>query len=1497
MEYEEEQYDERMLTEVSDVFALSEAQWNALTPAEQAEYEKADEVAEYVSLPASADPDQPLSAAPAMNAALDEIASGAPASRTNPNERGLPVRLNPAAALRAMVQSADAEARRQVEADRKAEADRAAATGHATGFRREKRARNPSANSPTDSGKKAKASHPVPDHNAMDIDLTEAKPAKRRPKSFEHFWKPVVRPCAARIGGPGDEIMGDPITRPPGWDLKVSIDPGKLGLPSIGLNFKFAKDGIDSKRDPNHYNSFAVGWEPGVKIGSEWMMENMIVERAANPSDPNMKDFTFPPEIQKLCKNQDQIDSLFCMVFKSNVHKTSAMDVDWAKSLGKDNAAPFNNLRRMYSATDPSYMVTLWFTSPTYSIDGFLNGCLQPLANAVEDHTPPFHQYLDENDEPILDFDRLPTVKDIGNGMYLKYPKVTDAKGKKVQSVQPSYLTLPKTVTWDSIKSFRITFGVPIVRDGQFNDGLYVRLEDDWHGCFIQKMPNLEFDGRNLEADPIMRDAYQIGVRMARDRNTGLKHAIPEAGSIITFDFHNGTAKKGHETIKGDICLGRVEPLGGKDWLDKTGTDFCVVMSKPRRSTAKLHPYAFARNVPDSGLTYAKLRVKINRTAAYRDMDALKKFCDPEFAPELLDPIRLAFWSDPSKTGIKTDLTMGPAHDRSEENKKSYDRILIDMKRKRKTNRSQDDVLWSASHMRSNITVVQGPPGAGKTRTLRDKAIALAKIGHKIACVASSNVAVDTDAEAVWRGLSPEDRKVIKCLRLETDGAERAQRLIKANYAFYTGAQGEADKPPEYIGAKEAQDNPAIRNALDSLCLAFATRQEYAAKMVKQYDNLNDSYKAVQNYDGMKRSNVPTGMTLDYRMFEIREEDKQQAILDYEEAKSQLTPEEYTRRVANGEMTIAMFDKSRKYEDCIRNYRAKNGKVTRQERRELEDETDIMVERVLAETVILFTTASNCGGALLEESRSFVPTVLFCDETGQISIASLCVPLTTFEKWEGIFLFGDIQQLEPTAISGRYNEFILNAKMSPLSLLAIKDFETEMLDEQYRMSPACSSFPREQFYDGKGLKDSAEVTIDNEIRETMRATTLRLNVTGDKGQGSEYVVTDVKNGCSRVELNGTSLVNYANADCIINMITRFLLTRVIKASMIKVLVYYQGQRRLLKRKIAETEWTPEQKAAIEISTVDSFQGREARIIIVDMVAAKDNLVDSTVREEDTAEDDEDIGTEDYVKVGTVTGHVRSPNRLNVALTRGRDATIVLCQAALLVASTRKKRGKQYNAPANMIGNARDRNCLFEDSTEDSHPDSVALRQQLGEKRVADERAAKRRTTLDFIAEGRANWKMLSNLAAIPKAAPFKHYRTRQGHTTRPIGNPELVAKADAHDAELEANRIEAARVASIATAEAEAENKRALDLALKESLGSSQFPPLPPAAIPDLSVQATNTTANDEYREDSSSDETDWQADDKSDYAPGAFSDEEGEGKIGSEFGELEAGEEEAQFG
>ena len=369
-------------------------------------------------LPSSADPSQPLSASPAMGAALEEIASGAPVSMSRSNAPRPADGLNPAEILRAKV-----KAQEQVEAVRKAEADKAATTGQAARPRPEKMNRTVSVSSATESGKKVKGDHPEPDPNAMDV--THEKPAKNRPTSFNNLFKIERAWTAVMIGEDLDEIMGDPFANPTGWSVRINLDPGKIGQPSLGLDFRFAKDGTDSS-DAEHYNSFAVGWEPGVRIEDKFQMESFHAEHATHPTYSELLPFTFPAALRKLCKRQEDEDRLFCVTFKSNAHKSSPMNVEWAKAL-KHGAGdiPYNNLKRMYSAKDRSYSVSAWFMiPPLLTLTRIYSECIQPFTKAVKEHTPPSHKHLEKDDELMTKLDPksdleametepIPTLEDI----------------------------------------------------------------------------------------------------------------------------------------------------------------------------------------------------------------------------------------------------------------------------------------------------------------------------------------------------------------------------------------------------------------------------------------------------------------------------------------------------------------------------------------------------------------------------------------------------------------------------------------------------------------------------------------------------------------------------------------------------------------------------------------------------------------------------------------------------------------------------------------------------------------------------------------------------------------------------------------------------------------------------------------------------------------------------------------------------------------------------
>ena len=289
---------------------------------------------------------------------------------------------------------------------------------------------------------------------------------------------------------------------------------------------------------------------------------------------------------------------------------------------------------------------------------------------------------------------------------------------------------LPKVVTWNSIKSFHITHGVPIVRDMQYTKGLHIGLEADWHRIYLQRMPSMKSGGEVFQPSHQMKNTCMAGIRLTRDAN-GAKEAIPEPGSTIS--NADTTKRKPHERNQRELCISRVDTFGGKSFLEKTTTDFCVLLTMPRNHKFPLKNTSMLK--PDHELAAAKISVKVNLLPAKRDAKAFRTFCNEKYLPELLDPIRLAFWSESSHAPAEVvDLTERPAHARSKDNKAKYQSILRDMKEKWESNESQDAVLMAPSTMQNEIAVVQGPRGVGKTRTLRDMIIALTKAGHKVLC-------------------------------------------------------------------------------------------------------------------------------------------------------------------------------------------------------------------------------------------------------------------------------------------------------------------------------------------------------------------------------------------------------------------------------------------------------------------------------------------------------------------------------------------------------------------------------------------------------------------------------------------------------------------------------------------------------------------------------------------------------------------------------------------
>ncbi|KAI9764370.1 MAG: hypothetical protein M1840_008508 [Geoglossum simile] len=111
------------------------------------------------------------------------------------------------------------------------------------------------------------------------------------------------------------------------------------------------------------------------------------------------------------------------------------------------------------------------------------------------------------------------------------------------------------------------------------------------------------------------------------------------------------------------------------------------------------------------------------------------------------------------------------------------------------------------------------------------------------------------------------------------------------------------------------------------------------------------------------------------------------------------------------------------------------------------------------------------------------------------------------------------------------------------------------------------------------------------------------------------------------ELKGTSKVNLANADIIRDVVRSMISDGGIDPRAMMIICYYKAQVRLISNELRRTG-----NSSVRVATVDSSQGGESEVVIIDTVTPGG----------------------DYP-----LGFVKDPNRLNVALTRARDGLVVV----------------------------------------------------------------------------------------------------------------------------------------------------------------------------------------------------------------------------------------------
>jgi regulator of nonsense transcripts 1 len=264
-----------------------------------------------------------------------------------------------------------------------------------------------------------------------------------------------------------------------------------------------------------------------------------------------------------------------------------------------------------------------------------------------------------------------------------------------------------------------------------------------------------------------------------------------------------------------------------------------------------------------------------------------------------------------------------------------------------------------------------------------------------------------------------------------------------------------------------------------------------------------------------------------------------------------------------------------------------------------------------------------CVGAGDPRLKNFRFRQILIDEATQAIEAEALIPIAMGAKQ--VIFVGDHCQLGPVVMCKTAAKSGLTQSM--FERLVLIGNRPIRLQVQYRMHPALSEFPSNMFYEG---------SLQNGVTEADRQL---LNLPGFTGKEDFpwpvpskpmffYSIT----GMEEISASGTSYLNRTEASYVEKVVTHLLRIGV-TPSQIGVITPYDGQRKYVSEYMRRSgALASALYEAIEVASVDAFQGREKDFILV-----------SCVRSSETQG----------------IGFLSDPRRLNVALTRARLGIIFL----------------------------------------------------------------------------------------------------------------------------------------------------------------------------------------------------------------------------------------------
>ncbi|XP_027650780.2 protein ZGRF1 isoform X2 [Falco peregrinus] len=265
---------------------------------------------------------------------------------------------------------------------------------------------------------------------------------------------------------------------------------------------------------------------------------------------------------------------------------------------------------------------------------------------------------------------------------------------------------------------------------------------------------------------------------------------------------------------------------------------------------------------------------------------------------------------------------------------------------------------------------------------------------------------------------------------------------------------------------------------------------------------------------------------------------------------------------------------------------------------------------ILQQVKVVGVTCAACPFPCLNALK--FPVVML-DECSQITEPASLLPIARFQC-EKLVLVGDPKQLPPT-IQGSESVHEKGLEQTLFDRLCLMGHKTILLRTQYRCHPAISAIANELFYEGNLIDGVSEK--DRSPLLDWLPTLCFYNV----------------NGVEQIERDN-SFYNMAEVHFAVKLI-QALVASGIKGSAIGLITLYKSQMCKTQNLLSDIHSEAFELKAVQVSTVDAFQGAEKEIIVLSCVRTRQ------------------------------IGFIDSEKRMNVALTRAKRHLLIVGNLACL----------------------------------------------------------------------------------------------------------------------------------------------------------------------------------------------------------------------------------------